>query len=145
MGNVRSYADKLVQFLERQLQWEHWWSRNRRRFVTEAELDSLRPPSEDHDLIQQAGIARFGSRFPAGPSIELGPVREFELVSTIFKDAETYFDLDTVGHIPSWKGWSLARRMGRARGDNGLVSRESTFSYLDADAFKGIDLHLCVH
>jgi hypothetical protein len=77
--------------LARQRYWQDWWDAHSNEFPAEKELQ---PAPGDRDLIEEAGIARFGPLFPTGKDIELGPVHEVELQFDGYVNARSYIDFD---------------------------------------------------
>ena len=67
----------------------HW-----QEFVTEEQLASVQVTSHE-DLVDKAGVAKFGTLFPTGKNVRLSPVKEILLSSHDYWDLERYLDLDT--------------------------------------------------
>ena len=53
--------------------------------VAEEELQSVERPKHDEDLVEMAGVARFGMLFPTGPQVRLGPVRVLRLSRSVYE------------------------------------------------------------
>lgn len=93
-GTEAERAEQRKPFEARQEAWQKWWSENWPLFVTEGEQD---PPkfAPREDLVENAGIEKFGPLFPTGPDVRLGPVQDVELQSTNFWDGKSHIDFDT--------------------------------------------------
>ncbi|MBX3439136.1 MAG: hypothetical protein KF861_16725 [Planctomycetaceae bacterium] len=94
-GDDRHQAWQRSQFSERQAHWKDWWADHWQEFVTQDELDSVAVPVRDVDLVEAAGVARFGPLFPTGADVRLGPVIDVDLPSGDCWDAKSNMDLDT--------------------------------------------------
>jgi hypothetical protein len=75
--------------------WKEWWAQHGSEFAPGR--DRLPAPSagQGRDLVEEAGIARFGPLFPTGKSVELGPVHEVELQFDGYVNSRSYIDFDT--------------------------------------------------
>jgi hypothetical protein len=74
--------------------WQEWWSTHKNDFP-ETDLHTRHPAPGDRDLIDEAGVARFGPLFPSGKNVELGPVHEVELPFDGYVNSRSYIDFDT--------------------------------------------------
>ncbi|MHC4647496.1 MAG: M56 family metallopeptidase [Planctomycetota bacterium] len=74
--------------------WQAWWDEHWSEFVSEEEII---PPAADgqEDLVEGAGVARFGVPFPSGKGVKLGPVTELLVPPETFRDAKAFLDLET--------------------------------------------------
>jgi hypothetical protein len=94
-GTPEQQAQQRSGFEQRQKLWQAWWSKNRQDFVTLEELQSVELPKRDQDLVEMAGIARFGVPFPTGAQVRLGPVRMLRLTQSVYWNGKSHLDLDT--------------------------------------------------
>ncbi len=65
-GTPEEQAQQRALFAERQKLWQAWWSKHWQEFVTQEELQSVELPKRDEDLVEMAGVARYGVLFPTG-------------------------------------------------------------------------------
>ncbi len=77
--------------------------------LNEKELQSVQVTGRDRDLVEEAGLARFGPLFPTGKTVELGPVHEVELQFDSYLNANSYIDFDTGRLYQSRQGISGAK------------------------------------
>ncbi len=104
-------AEQVVQralFAERQQLWQVWWSKHWREFVTQEELQSVDLPKRDGDLVEKAGLARYGLPFPTGPAVRLGPVRMLRLTESVYWNGKSYLDFDTGRVFSQYEGARVA-------------------------------------
>ena len=94
-GTPEQQAQQRALFVQRQKLWEAWWSEHWREFVTQEELQSVELPKRDKDLVEMAGVARYGVLFPTGPQVRLGPVRMLRLTHSVYWNGRSHLDLDT--------------------------------------------------
>jgi len=87
-GTPQQQAQKRALFEESQKRWEAWWSEHWREFGTQEELRSVELPKRDEDLVEKAGVARYGVLFPTGVHVRLGPVRILRLNSSVYSNAK---------------------------------------------------------
>jgi hypothetical protein len=80
---------------ERTIHWNDWWDAHWSEFLTAKELESVQLPPRNRDLVEEAGISRFGPLFPTGKDVELGPVHEVELQFAGYLNAKSHIDFDT--------------------------------------------------
>lgn len=142
-GTEAEQTEQRRQFQARQEAWQKWWSENWRLFVTEDERD---PPkfAPRKDLVERAGIDKFGPLFPTGPDVRLGPVQDVKLQSANFWDGKSHIDFDT-GRVFEY----LERDRNRDRIENPDDARQIMAWYqengIDARCFgqiEGRDLHV---
>ena len=81
-------------FARRQTAWETWWSEHRPEFLAVEQLLESGTSTPCNDHVEQAGIAKFGPRFPTGSSQRLGAVREVVLGNDGMSDSRCCFDFD---------------------------------------------------
>ncbi len=138
-------AQQRALFEERRRRWESWWSQHRQEFVTPEELRSVERPRRDEDLVEMAGVARYGVRFPTGPEVRLGPVRMLRLTSCAYRDGKSYLDFDTGRGFGEYEGMKTAD-WGQGDGDFGsALSRWHRQTGIDVRCqgpLDGVDLHL---
>ena len=65
-GTPEQQAQQRALFEQRRKLWQAWWSEHWREFVTREELRSVELPRRDEDLVEMAGVARYGVLFPTG-------------------------------------------------------------------------------
>ncbi len=94
-GTPAQQAQQRALFEERQKRWQAWWSEHWKEFVTPEELQSVELPKRDQDLVELAGVARYGVRFPTGAQVRLGPVRMLRLTSSVYGNGKSHLDFDT--------------------------------------------------
>jgi hypothetical protein len=94
-GTPAQQAQQRAMYLERQKRWEAWWSEHSREFATQDQLQSAELPKRDKDLVELAGLARFGPLFPTGPGVRLGPIRMLRLTTSLYLNGKSHLDLDT--------------------------------------------------
>jgi beta-lactamase regulating signal transducer with metallopeptidase domain len=92
-----AHRDELADFRGPDLQgnWTQWWAAHRDEFATENELQSVQLAPRERDLVEEAGIARFGPLFFTGIDVVLGPVHEVELQFDGYLNAPAFIDFDT--------------------------------------------------
>jgi hypothetical protein len=95
VGTHEQQAQKRALFEERQKRWQAWWSEHWREFVTQEELQSVELPTHVADLVEMAGVARYGVLFPTGPQVRLSPVRMLRLNSSVYRNGWSHLDFDT--------------------------------------------------
>ncbi len=76
--------------------WTKWWTENRHKYVSDAELATVenRAAPQD-DPVEAAGLAKFGPLFPAGKDVRLGPVHDLVLPAGITIDVKACLNFDT--------------------------------------------------
>ncbi len=107
-GTPDEQAQQRASFAERQKLWQVWWSKNWQEFVTQEELQSVDLPKRDGDLIERAGLARYGAIFPTGPAVRLGPVRRLRLTESVYWNGKSYLDFDTGRVFSQYEGARIA-------------------------------------
>ena len=132
-GSEEQQAEKRRMFAERMEHWRQWWSEHQEEFVSKEELLPVQTARPEGDLVQEAGLARFGPLFPTGDTVRLGAVREVRLEPTAFWNAKSYIDFDTGRVFEQYEGNSEAAAKGFAHWvvQNGI----------DARGIDGRDLH----
>jgi hypothetical protein len=103
-GNPVQQARQRAMFVERRMRWEAWWSEHRREIVTEEELRSVELPRREEDVVEIAGVARYGPLFPTGPKARLGPVRMLRLTRSIYANGKSHLDFDTGRVLELYEG-----------------------------------------
>ncbi len=104
-GTPEQQAQQRALFEQRQKRWQAWWSQHWQEFVTQAELQSVERPKRDEDLVEMAGVARFGMLFPTGSQVRLGPVRRLRLQRTrMGANARSHLDFDTGRLFEQYEG-----------------------------------------
>jgi RNA polymerase sigma factor (sigma-70 family) len=93
-GAIPRYGQANKPFADR---WQKWWDQNWKQLVTQEQLDSLKLAAQyGGDMVDVAGVARFGPLFPQGPGAALGPLHEVTLeVWRLGWDAKAHLDFDT--------------------------------------------------
>ena len=87
-GTPEQQAHQRALFEQRQKLWQTWWSEHWQEFVTPEELRSVELPKRDEDLVEMAGVARYGVLFPTGRTVRLGPVRMLRLTQSVYWNGE---------------------------------------------------------
>ena len=95
-------------FAEGQKLWQVWWSKHWQEFVTREELQSVELPVRQHDVIEMAGLARYGPLFPTGPHVRLGPVRLLRLTESAYFNGRSHLDFDTGRVFTHYEGVKVA-------------------------------------
>jgi hypothetical protein len=96
LSKITKHPDPIaLRGADRKRYWTEWWEAHRIDFPTDAALRSAQSGGSDQDLVEEAGIARFGAMFPTGKGVELGPVHEVELQFDGYVNARSYIDFDT--------------------------------------------------
>ncbi len=103
-GNVQQQARQRALFEQRQQRWQAWWSQHWQEFVGQEELKSVELPKRREDVVEMAGIARFGALFPTGPQVRLGPVRMLRLTRSVYWNARSHLDFDTGRLFEQYEG-----------------------------------------
>jgi RNA polymerase sigma factor (sigma-70 family) len=107
-GTPDDQAKQRADFDERQKLWQDWWSKHWQEFVTEEELKSVELPNRGEDLVEKAGVARYGVLFPTGAAVRLGPVRMLRLVDSVYSNGKSHLDFDTGRVISQFEGVKAA-------------------------------------
>jgi hypothetical protein len=107
-GTPEQQAQQRALFLQRQQRWQAWWSEHRQEFVTEEELQSVELPKRDEDLVEMAGVARYGVLFPTGAHVRLGPVRMLRLTRSVYWNGKSHLDFDTGRILSKYEGIKTA-------------------------------------
>ena len=107
-GTPEEQTHQRASFERRPKQWQVWWAQHSKKFVTEEELRSVELPKRDNDLVELAGVARFGPLFPTGPHVRLGPVRMLRLNRYFYWDAKSHLDFDTGRAFSQYEGLEAA-------------------------------------
>ncbi len=95
-------------FADRQKLWQTWWSKHWQEFVTGEELQSVELPAREHDVIEMAGLARYGPPFPTGPHVRLGPARLLRLAESVYWNGRSHLDFDTGRVFTQYEGARVA-------------------------------------
>ncbi len=103
-GTPQQQAQQRALFEQRQNRWQAWWSGHRQEFVTPEELQSVELPKRDKDLVEIAGVARYGVLFPTGAHLRLGPVRMLRLTQSVYWNGRSHLDFDTGRVFEQWEG-----------------------------------------
>jgi RNA polymerase sigma factor (sigma-70 family) len=140
-GPPDEQAKQRALFAEGQKLWQVWWSKHWQEFITREELQSVELPVRQHDVIEMAGLARYGPLFPTGPHVRLGPVRLLRLTESAYFNGRSHLDFDTgrvFTHyegvkVADWgppTGWDRESRRGACKTvsifDARVISRAST-------------------
>jgi hypothetical protein len=107
-GNAEQQAQQRALFDQRQNRWQVWWSEHWQEFVTRQELRWVELPKRDQDLVERAGLARFGPLFPTGAQARLGPVRMLRLTRSIYWNGKSHLDFDTGRVFQQYEGITTA-------------------------------------
>ena len=107
-GTPEQQAQQRALFEQRQKLWQGWWSEHWHEFVTREELQSVELPKRDSDLVELAGVARYGALFPTGAGAKLGPVRMLRLTRAIYANGRSQLDLDTGRAFALYEGMTAA-------------------------------------
>jgi RNA polymerase sigma factor (sigma-70 family) len=79
------------QFLTR---WQTWWEENRGKFVTDADMNSMKLALYDGDIVNAVGETLQAKIFPTGPNVRLSAAKEIILPDQTTPNAATYLDFD---------------------------------------------------
>jgi RNA polymerase sigma factor (sigma-70 family) len=101
-------APQRALFEQRRKHWEAWWSEHWQEFLTREEWGSVDLPRREEDLVERAGVARYGAMFPTGPQVRLGPVRMLRLTASAYWDARSFLDFDTGRVFSQYEGMRTA-------------------------------------
>ena len=107
-GTPDEHAQQRALFVERQKLWQAWWSKHWQEFVTKDELASVELPKPDDNLVEKAGVARYGVLFPTGPAVRLGPVRMLRLAESVYSNGKSHLDFDTGRVFSQYEGATVA-------------------------------------
>ncbi len=107
-GTPDEQAQQRALFADRQKLWKVWWSKHWQEFVTQEELQSVELPKREHDVIEMAGLARYGPLFPTGPHVWLGPVRLLRLTQSAYWNGRSHLDFDTGRVFSQYEGARIA-------------------------------------
>ena len=107
-GTAEQQAQQRALFEQRQKLWQRWWSEHWHEFVTREELQSVELPKRDQDLVEMAGLARYGVLFPTGAQVRLGPVRMLRLTHAIYWNGKSHLDFDTGRIFEQYEGMNAA-------------------------------------
>lgn len=101
LGKPEQQADQRKQFQARQDEWRAWWATHHSQFLSEEANQQFRDPTppavtsaDGLDAVERAGEARFGTPFPTGSGVQLGPVHNVELFNLSLVDAPCAIDFD---------------------------------------------------
>jgi hypothetical protein len=122
-GDLQQQDQQRALFQKRQKLWQDWWSAHWREFLTQEELQSVEVPKRSGDLVEDAGLARYGPLFPTGPHVRLGPVRMLRLSQSGYVNGKSHLDFDTGRVFELYQGMKTAD-WGR---DTDFGSRVSTW------------------
>jgi hypothetical protein len=104
-GDPEEQARRRAQFEERRKRWESWWSEHRGEFVSPEELRTVELPRRGEDLVERAGLDRYGPLFPTGPGVRLGPVRMLRLTTSEYANARSHLDFETGRAFCQYEGF----------------------------------------
>lgn len=107
-GTPEQQARQRAEYEDRRKLWQDWWSAHWQEFVTRAELKSVERPKSSEDLVEKAGVARYGALFPTGPDVRLGPVRRLRLTSLQYANGRSHLDFDTGRTFTLYQGLRTA-------------------------------------
>jgi RNA polymerase sigma factor (sigma-70 family) len=107
-GTPENQAQQRAKFEERRELWQDWWSARWQDFLTREELQSVELPRRDEDLVEMAGVARYGVLFPTGPQVRLGPVRMLRLTLAQYGNGRSHLDFDTGRVFGQYEGMKSA-------------------------------------
>ena len=107
-GTPEQQAQQRALFEQRQKRWQAWWSEHWQEFVTREELQSVELPKRDEDLVEMAGVARYGALFPTGAQVRLGPVRMLRLTWSVYWNGKSHLDFDTGRVFGQYEGIKTA-------------------------------------
>ena len=85
-------------FDDRRDHWQQWWIEHHAEFATDEELHCVDLPAPTEDLVEQAGVAKFGPLFPTGDGVRLGPVQRIKLERLHYWNGAWHIDFDA-GHV----------------------------------------------
>jgi hypothetical protein len=94
-GSPEQQARQRALFEQRRQLWQAWWAKNGQGLVTQEELRSVELPRRAEDLVESAGVARYGMLFPTGRDVRLGPVRMLRLTTSAYWNGKSHLDFDT--------------------------------------------------
>jgi hypothetical protein len=143
-GTPEQEAQQRAMFEERHKRWEAWWKDHWREFVSQDELESVDLPRRDRDLVELAGVARYGPLFPTGPRVRLGPVRMLRLTTWLYRNGKSHLDLDTARVFEIFEGLTKADRGQRADFTSRITTwyRQSGIDIRCQGTLEGQDLQL---
>jgi hypothetical protein len=107
-GTAQDEAQQRALFEQRQKRWEAWWSDHWQDFVTRGELQTVELPKRDEDLVEKAGVARYGVLFPTGALVRLGPVHMLRLTQSVYWNGKSHLDFDTGRVFQQYEGTTTA-------------------------------------
>ena len=145
-GTPEQQAQQRALFEERRQRWEAWWSEHWQEFVTPEELRSVELPKRDEDLVEMAGVARYGVSC-SPPARRCGSARSACCGSTssAYRDGKSYLDFDT-GRVFSAVRGNKDGGLGPADGDFGSrITRWHRQNGIDVRCqgpLDGVDLQL---
>jgi hypothetical protein len=89
---------------DRRERWLAWWEKHKKEFADDDALKAVARRPRDVDVVEEAGLAKFGPLFPTGPNWRLGPVREVTLDLEQFANGKALLDFDTGRAFEIWEG-----------------------------------------
>ena len=121
--------------------WKGWWATNRQKYVSDVDLAGIEDrPSVQGDLVEAAGLAKFGPIFAAGQDVRLGPVHDLVLPAEKSIDVKAFLDFDTGRRFSQFEGgrWNSDRDYARWLQQAGIDAR------VMGDMLVGSDVHAWV-
>jgi hypothetical protein len=143
-GTPDQQAQQQALFEQRQKRWQAWWSAHWREFVTQEELHSVELPKRERDLVELAGVARYGALFPTGARVRLGPVRRLRLTQSIYANGKSHLDFDTGRVFAQYEGMKTTD-WGQSDEFGSRISRWYRQNGIDVrcqGSIEGVDLQL---
>lgn len=116
---------------DRRERWLAWWKIHQREYPEDAELKAVARRPKQPDLVEAAGLAKYGPLFPTGADWRLGPVREVTLESIGYLNAKAFFDFDTGRLLEHMEGWTR---------DSAATQAEPVFHYVQWLRDQGVDV-----
>ncbi|HUE16754.1 MAG TPA: M56 family metallopeptidase, partial [Planctomycetaceae bacterium] len=126
----------------RAINWIQWWNAHLGEFAAEEALPSAPAAAGNRDLVEVAGIARFGPLFPTGKEVILGPVHEVELQFDGYLNAPAYIDFDSGRRYQMLEGIGAAARSTDAARVYPVWFRDKGIDARCNSRVMGIDLQL---
>jgi hypothetical protein len=103
-GTPDEQAKQRAMFEERQKLWQAWWSEHSKDFVTREEMQSVDLPKRVEDVVEKAGLARYGPLFPTGAQVRLGLVKMLRLTQAVYWNGKSHLDFDTGRFFEQYEG-----------------------------------------
>ena len=93
--------------------WAQWWKLHHKELLSDADLASL--DTARTDLVNPAGLARFGPVFP--PNLHAGALHDATLQITGTWDSPAYIDFDAARVLQHNQGWRNINALDVEKGD----------------------------